>query len=202
MDHASKNPSIVNGILDGSSHDEFDYVLVGGGIASSVLASRLRERHPRCSILVIEAGKYASKHPLVSSPLCALLLQGSELYWSYSTVPQEHLSHCPSMKALAKLLLAALLSITVWLYPLSSLHTPLTLILERGLWTCGYSEDYDTWARLVRDLRLGYKACYRISASQSIVTTHMRISTNMALSAQLRLHLLLHMEGNTLYDIC
>lgn len=81
--------------MNGSSHKGFDYAIVGGGIAGSVLASGLRHRHPQRSILLIEAGKDASKHPLVSSPFNAPLLRGSELDWNYTRVTQEHISHQP-----------------------------------------------------------------------------------------------------------
>ena len=80
-------------ISGSSSHntEQFDYVIVGGGIAGTVLASRLHEGDTSLSILVIEAGHDQSQHPLVRSPLSAPLLKGSDIDWNYTTVPQQHL---------------------------------------------------------------------------------------------------------------
>jgi choline dehydrogenase-like flavoprotein len=70
-----------------------DYVIVGGGIAGCVVASRLHEKDPSLSITLIEAGPDASKHPNVPSPMTAQLLLHSELDWDYKTVPQRHLNN-------------------------------------------------------------------------------------------------------------
>ena len=69
-----------------------DFIIVGGGIAGSVLASRLHNRFPLLSILLIEAGLDVTKHPLITDERNAPLLLGSELDWNYSTVPQHHLN--------------------------------------------------------------------------------------------------------------
>ena len=41
----------------------FDYIVVGGGIGGTVVASRLLERDPSLSILLIEAGPDFSETP-------------------------------------------------------------------------------------------------------------------------------------------
>ena len=79
---------------DGSSGESFDFIIVGGGIGGTVVASRLHERDASLSILLIEAGPDSSKTPLaeaVATPAKAALLRRSELDWSYETVPQKHL---------------------------------------------------------------------------------------------------------------
>jgi choline dehydrogenase-like flavoprotein len=84
----------ANSSVDGSSGDAFDFIIVGGGIGGIVVASRLHERDPSLSVLLIEAGPDSSKTPLaeaVASPVKASLLERSELDWSYETVPQKHL---------------------------------------------------------------------------------------------------------------
>lgn len=70
---------------------QFDYIIVGGGTAGCVLASRLNQDNPSLSILLIEAGPDASSHPLVPQGSKATQLLGSELDWGYETVPQKHL---------------------------------------------------------------------------------------------------------------
>ena len=76
----------------------YDFIVVGGGIGGATLASRLHEKLPSHSILLIEAGPDVSEHPLVTKIENAARLVGSELDWKYSTVPQKHLNHrvCPN----------------------------------------------------------------------------------------------------------
>lgn len=47
------------------SSNVYDYVIVGGGIAGCVLASRLKQGNPSLSIVIIEAGPEACKRPNV-----------------------------------------------------------------------------------------------------------------------------------------
>jgi choline dehydrogenase-like flavoprotein len=83
---------------------EYDYIVVGGGIAGSVVASRLHERLPHLSILLIEAGSDVTENPRVTEISNALNLRGSELDWFYDTLPQKHLNNrivkSPAGKAL------------------------------------------------------------------------------------------------------
>ena len=76
----------------------YDYIIIGGGIAGSTLASRLHGRLPHASILLVEAGPEVSENPLVTDGRNAARLIGSELDWCYATVPQRHLNNrvCPN----------------------------------------------------------------------------------------------------------
>lgn len=62
------NRRAINTIQDGSqvSGKTYDYVIAGGGLAGSVIASRLSENSTR-SILVIEAGFDQENNPIVTS---------------------------------------------------------------------------------------------------------------------------------------
>jgi len=73
-----------------SSTNESDYVIVGGGTAGCVVASRLAERG--CSVTLLEAGGSYSR--LLDIPLIGLWawLRRPERYcWNHQTVPQPNL---------------------------------------------------------------------------------------------------------------
>ena len=67
-----------------------DYVIVGGGLAGCVVASRLRSKG--FSVTLIEAGPDKHEHAAVKAPLAAFSLHGTELEYNYKTVPQEHVN--------------------------------------------------------------------------------------------------------------
>lgn len=81
-----------------------DIIIVGGGTAGCVLASRLLQRKPSLSITLIEAGPDPTSHPHVSNPAEAALLHFSDLDWKYFTVPQEHLDGKPRYNCAIKAL--------------------------------------------------------------------------------------------------
>lgn len=67
--------------------DAFDYVIVGGGSAGCVLASRLSE-NPDVTVLLLESGG-RDDHPDLAVPPAWPSLWGSNVDYSYNTVPQE-----------------------------------------------------------------------------------------------------------------
>ncbi|KAI9331295.1 hypothetical protein DFJ73DRAFT_765096 [Zopfochytrium polystomum] len=67
---------------------EFDYIIVGGGTAGCVVASRLSE-DPSVSVLLIEAGPEGLV-PTVAVPATVVHLFGSKFDWSYTTERQVH----------------------------------------------------------------------------------------------------------------
>ena len=75
--------------------DAYDYIIVGGGTAGCVLASRLSERQSSLSILVIEAGPDITNHPHVYKPFEAAHLHFSDIDFKYFTVPQKYLDNKP-----------------------------------------------------------------------------------------------------------
>lgn len=69
----------------------YDFVVVGGGTAGLVVASRLSE-DPSQRILVIEAGSNNTDDPRVKTPALYSALMGSEADWNFHTQPQVSVS--------------------------------------------------------------------------------------------------------------
>ncbi|XP_065284591.1 L-sorbose 1-dehydrogenase-like isoform X1 [Dermacentor albipictus] len=74
-------------------HEEYDYVIVGGGSAGCVLANRL-SADPAVTVLLIEAG--GPEDATTEVPIYALLHYHGPYDWNYVTEPQEH--SCLSLK--------------------------------------------------------------------------------------------------------
>ena len=77
-------PSILSEQLD----EEYDYIVVGGGSAGSVVASRLSEDTDK-KVLLLEAGGHYDENPLLHIPAAWLILQKTEHDWGYYTEPQN-----------------------------------------------------------------------------------------------------------------
>ncbi|KAH9921085.1 GMC oxidoreductase [Amylocystis lapponica] len=78
-----------NVILNGQIADSYDFVIVGGGTAGLVLASRLSE-DANTTVLVLEAGDTGDGIESINAPADAYYdsLLDSSYDWAYSTVPQ------------------------------------------------------------------------------------------------------------------
>ncbi|KAF2467780.1 putative glucose dehydrogenase [Lindgomyces ingoldianus] len=122
----------------------YDFIIIGGGTAGSVLASRLAKPHnsnPSTSpfhILILEAGPNTANHPHTAIPWESAALHGSKLDWNYRTVPQVHLDGKPRYNCAVKGLGGG-------------------TVINSGGWIRGDRRDYDDWARVVGDERWSYE---------------------------------------------
>lgn len=73
-----------------NEQSNFDCIVVGGGTAGVVIASRLSQYLPTAKIALFEAGPSELDHPNVTNPNNLFNLIGDGLLIDYSTVPQEH----------------------------------------------------------------------------------------------------------------
>jgi len=80
---------------------EFDYLVLGGGSAGSVVASRLSER-PDVTVALVEAGNKGAGW-VVNTPIAGALMVPSRLNnWAFKTVPQKGLNGRPHRLSAAR----------------------------------------------------------------------------------------------------
>ena len=105
-----------------------DYIIVGGGSAGCVLASRLTE-NPNTSVTLLEAGP-ADRSVLIHCPAgIALMAQSGQANWAFNTVPQRGLDGRIGYQPRGKVLGGS-----------SSINA---MVYARG-----HRSDYDYWASL------------------------------------------------------
>lgn len=106
---------------------EVDYLVIGGGSAGCVVASRLSE-DPGAHVALFEAGARNDSF-LVKWPAGYTKLQGAKFRWEWMTVPQKHLDGRPMLFPQGKILGGG-----------SSVNS---MVYIRG-----NRRDYDAWAEL------------------------------------------------------
>lgn len=116
-----------------------DYIIIGGGIGGCVVASRLRQRCPNLSIVLLEAGVNSEGHPLTTMPLDCFKAHFSDIDYAFSTVPQKHLGGRSCYAAAGKVLSGG-------------------SAINYGSWTRAPSVDYDDWAEKVKDSSWSYSS--------------------------------------------
>ncbi|KAI9713259.1 MAG: hypothetical protein M1820_001246 [Bogoriella megaspora] len=65
----------------------YDYIILGGGTAGLVVASRLSE-DPETTVLVVEAGDFERTNPNVTDPSGLGIGKNTRVDWNYDTAPQ------------------------------------------------------------------------------------------------------------------
>ncbi|KAJ0352818.1 hypothetical protein COL154_003622 [Colletotrichum chrysophilum] len=122
----------------------WDYVVVGGGLAGTVVSSRLLALNSSAKILVIEAGQSAAGRSDILYVNSTNLIQG-DFDWNDYSIPQPQLDNRTIQMAAGKGLGGGSL-INTCKYSYSS-----------G-WMRGARVDYDEWAELVNDSRWSYES--------------------------------------------
>lgn len=64
----------------------YDYIIIGGGSAGSVVVNRLTE-NPKWDVLLLEAGGHETE--ISDVPILSLYLHKSKIDWKYRTQPQN-----------------------------------------------------------------------------------------------------------------
>jgi len=80
-------------LLPSTTAATFDYIIVGGGTAGNALGTRLSQRLPSYSVLIVEAGAAAPSEPGILIPGRKGTTLGTKYDWNFTTVPQSHLAN-------------------------------------------------------------------------------------------------------------
>ncbi|KAI3533231.1 GMC oxidoreductase [Colletotrichum filicis] len=115
----------------------WDFIVVGGGLAGSVISNRLLHKDPTLKILLVEAGPNVNGLESIAYPNTSTGA-GSDIDWAYSSVPQANVDNrsiaAPAGKALGG-----------------------GTAINGAAWVRGHTVDYDLWAEEVGDDRWSYK---------------------------------------------
>jgi choline dehydrogenase len=105
----------------------YDFIIIGGGSAGSVLAARLSE-NPAARVLLLEAGG-RDRHPFYHLPAGFAKMTKGIGSWGWSTVPQRHMNDMVIRYTQAKVIGGG-----------SSINAQ--------IYTRGHAQDYDEWRQM------------------------------------------------------
>lgn len=137
--------------MPGKTTEDYDFILVGAGSASCLIASRLSQQLPDHKVLVLEAGEHLRNDPRVQIPGRSTSLHSTAHDWAYSTAPEPGLNDRKVEHPRGKLVggTSAINSHSV-VFPNVEWHDRLAkeLLLEPGreAWTAkGMADCYKRW---------------------------------------------------------
>ncbi len=105
----------------------FDFIVIGGGSAGSVVASRLSE-DPGADVLLLEAGG-SDRHPLYHLPAGFAKMTKGIGSWGWQTVPQRHMRNKVFRYTQAKVIGGG-------------------SAINAQIYTRGNAQDYDDWRQM------------------------------------------------------
>ncbi|MBL8790562.1 MAG: GMC family oxidoreductase N-terminal domain-containing protein [Rhizobiales bacterium] len=112
--------------MQGAIMSGYDYIIVGGGSAGCVMATRLSEM-PHARVLLVEAGP-RDTNPYIHVPAGFAKMTSGKLLWGYETAPLRHANNRTAVYPQARVLGGG-----------SSINAE--------VYTRGCPEDYDHWAQ-------------------------------------------------------
>lgn len=115
-----------------------EYLVLGGGLAGCVLASRLKQYDPSVSVTLVEGGPDEHANPLMIEPMGTFQLHMSNFEYNYCTTPQANYDGRQVYNSGGKVLSGS-----------SSVNY--------AMWTRGGADDYNLWAKLVSDNKWSYE---------------------------------------------
>ncbi|ETS77626.1 hypothetical protein PFICI_09688 [Pestalotiopsis fici W106-1] len=113
----------------------YDIIVVGGGLAGSVVSNRLLGFNESLKILVVEAGQNANNRTDIIWPNQTAF--GGDLSWGWDTIPQVNLDNRTMGEAVGTALGGG-------------------TVVNAGNWVRGDRTDYDLWGETVGDSRWNY----------------------------------------------
>ncbi|KAF2661414.1 GMC oxidoreductase [Lophiostoma macrostomum CBS 122681] len=109
---------------------ETDYLIIGGGLTGTVIASRIAEALPNYEVTLVEAGTNEHSNPIILAPAQAHALRESDHVWKDLSTPQRHLNGRTISAITGKTLSGS-------------------SAVNAGFWTRCSATDYDDWASKV-----------------------------------------------------